>query len=110
MTGLLAHAIGGVRDLPIALWLFYYGAAIVLVLSFMALGVLWRRARLEGVEGRGLVLAGGRMELVLGRRLPSVSAGGWRPSSSLPSRRSSWRTSSRRIRGPLPSRSSSAAG
>jgi hypothetical protein len=54
MTGLLAHAIGGVRDLPIPLWLFYYGAAIVLVLSFVALGVLWRRARLEGVEGRPL--------------------------------------------------------
>jgi hypothetical protein len=55
VTGLLAHAIGGVRDLPIPLWLFYYGGAIVLVLSFVALGVLWRRPRLEGAdEGRPL--------------------------------------------------------
>jgi hypothetical protein len=55
LTGLLAHAIGGVRDLPIPLWLFYYGGAVVLVLSFVALGVLWRRPRLEGAhEGRPL--------------------------------------------------------
>ena len=55
MTGLLLHAIGGVRDLPIPLWLFYYGGAVVLVLSFVALGVLWRRPRLEGAdEGRPL--------------------------------------------------------
>jgi hypothetical protein len=53
--GLLLHAIGGVRDLPIPLWLFYYGGAVVLVLSFVALGVLWRRPRLEGSdEGRPL--------------------------------------------------------
>jgi hypothetical protein len=55
VTGLLLHAIGGVRDLPIPLWLFYYGGAVVLVLSFVALGVLWRRPRLEGSEeGRPL--------------------------------------------------------
>jgi hypothetical protein len=55
LTGFLAHAIGGVRDLPIPLWLFYYGGAVVLVLSFVALGVLWRRPRLEGAdEGRPL--------------------------------------------------------
>jgi hypothetical protein len=48
-----AHGIGGVRDLPVPLWLFYYGAAIVLVVSFVALGVLWRRAWLESrAEGR----------------------------------------------------------
>jgi hypothetical protein len=55
VTGVLAHAIGGVRDLPIPLWLFYYGGAVVLVLSFVALGVLWRRPRLEGRdEGKPL--------------------------------------------------------
>jgi hypothetical protein len=55
LTRLLLHAIGGVRDLPIPLWLFYYGGAVVLVLSFVALGVLWRRARLEGAdEGKPL--------------------------------------------------------
>ena len=58
MSGLLGHAIGGVRDLPIPLWLFYYGGAVVLVLSFVALGVLWRRPRLEGAdEGRPLPVA-----------------------------------------------------
>jgi hypothetical protein len=54
LTGLLAHAIGGVRDLPIPLWLFYYGGAIVLVLSFVALGVLWKQPRLEGAQGKPL--------------------------------------------------------
>jgi hypothetical protein len=54
LTGVLAHAIGGVRDLPIPLWLFYYGGAIVLVLSFVALGVLWRRPLLESAGSRSL--------------------------------------------------------
>ena len=39
----LAHGIGGVGDLPVPLWLFYYGAALVLVLSFVALWALWKR-------------------------------------------------------------------
>jgi hypothetical protein len=43
----LAHGIGGVRDLPLPLWLFYYGAAVVLVVSFALLGALWRTPRLE---------------------------------------------------------------
>jgi hypothetical protein len=42
-----AHGLGGVRDLPIPQWLFFYGGALVLVLSFAALGVLWRRPRLD---------------------------------------------------------------
>ena len=46
MTPLLAHAFGGVKDLPVPLWLFYYAGAAVLVFSFVALGVLWRRPRL----------------------------------------------------------------
>jgi hypothetical protein len=52
---ILAHGIGGVRDLPVPLWLFYYGGAIVLVASFVALGVLWRRPVLErAADGRPL--------------------------------------------------------
>ena len=43
----LAHGIGGVRDPVIPLWLFYYGAALVLIVSFAALGALWRRPLLE---------------------------------------------------------------
>jgi hypothetical protein len=46
-----AHGIGGVRDLPVPLWLFYYGGAIVLIVSFIALGILWRRPLLEAHAG-----------------------------------------------------------
>lgn len=44
---LLAHGIGGVTDLPVPEWLFFWGGAVVLVLSFLALGVLWKRPQLE---------------------------------------------------------------
>lgn len=44
---ILAHGIGGVKDLPIPGWMFLWGAAVVLVLSFLAFGVLWRKAILE---------------------------------------------------------------
>jgi hypothetical protein len=55
LTGVLAHGIGGVRDLPVPDWLFLYGAAIVLIVSFVALGTLWRRPLLEAhAEGRPL--------------------------------------------------------
>ena len=51
-----AHGIGaGVKDLPVPLWLFYYGAAIVLVVSFVALGALWSRPVLDRAAlGRAL--------------------------------------------------------
>ena len=45
-----AHGIGGVKDLPVPLWLFYYGGALVLLVSFVALAVLWRRPLLERAE------------------------------------------------------------
>ncbi|MFN8224709.1 MAG: hypothetical protein U0R50_15855 [Gaiellales bacterium] len=38
----VAHGIGGVQDLPVPRWLFYWGAAIALVVSFLLLGALWR--------------------------------------------------------------------
>lgn len=44
---ILAHGIGGVRDLPVPEWLFFWGAAIVLVVSFVALGALWKRPLLS---------------------------------------------------------------
>jgi hypothetical protein len=50
----LAHGIGKVKDLPVPGWLFYYGAALVLVLSFVALGVLWTKPKLENAGERGL--------------------------------------------------------
>jgi len=51
----LAHGIGGVRDLPVPESFFFTTAAIVLVVSFVALGALWRRPLLDRhVEGRRL--------------------------------------------------------
>jgi len=44
----LAHGLGGGRaDLPISKTLFIYGAALVLILSFVALAVLWPEPKLE---------------------------------------------------------------
>jgi hypothetical protein len=51
----LAHGIGGVTDPPIPMWLAYYSAAAVLVLSFAALGALWKRPLLED-EARRMLL------------------------------------------------------
>jgi hypothetical protein len=51
----LAHGIGGVRDLPVPESFFFSGAAIVLVVSFVALGALWRQPLLEAhANGRPL--------------------------------------------------------
>lgn len=51
-----AHGIVGKADLPIPVWLFSWAAAIVLVVSFVALSTLWRTPRLQH-EHRRLVLA-----------------------------------------------------
>lgn len=49
----LAHGIGGVRDLPVPETFFFTTAAVVLVVSFLLLGVLWKRPLLErAAEGR----------------------------------------------------------
>ena len=53
-AGPLAHGIGAIQDLPVPAWLFYYGAALVLVASFVALGVLWKEPRLERARERPL--------------------------------------------------------
>jgi hypothetical protein len=50
----LAHGIGGVKDLPVPGWLFLFGGFVVLVVSFAALGILWTRPRLEDEDGRVL--------------------------------------------------------
>jgi hypothetical protein len=42
-----AHGIAGSADLPIPEWMFAWAAAIVLIASFFALGVLWPRPRLQ---------------------------------------------------------------
>jgi hypothetical protein len=47
---LLAHGIGGRTDLPLSVWMFGYGAAAALVVSFAALAIFWPEARLEPVR------------------------------------------------------------
>lgn len=42
-----AHGLVGRTDLPIPTWLFGWAAAVVLIVSFVALGSLWRSPRLE---------------------------------------------------------------
>ncbi|HTR89515.1 MAG TPA: fenitrothion hydrolase [Solirubrobacteraceae bacterium] len=51
----LAHGIVGRADLPIPVWLFSWSAAIVLVVSFVALSTLWRTPRLQSQHRRRLV-------------------------------------------------------
>jgi len=54
-VSLLAHGIGGVRDLPVPPSFFFVTAAVVLVVSFLLLGVLWKRPLLERHQaGRAL--------------------------------------------------------
>jgi hypothetical protein len=51
-----AHGLVGKQDLPIPRVLFAWAAAIVLVVSFVALGALWKRSRWEsGVRERELL-------------------------------------------------------
>lgn len=50
-----AHGIAGSADLPIPEWLFAWAAAIVLIASFVALGVLWPRPRLQQPRLRRVV-------------------------------------------------------
>ena len=68
----LAHGIGGVRDLPVPGWLFYWGAAIVLAISFVALWALWQRPLLaEASRGRPVP----RLEAVVWSRALRVLLG-----------------------------------
>ncbi|MFO7573516.1 MAG: hypothetical protein R6W48_13085 [Gaiellaceae bacterium] len=46
-----AHGLGGIRDLPVPGWLFLVGGGTVLVVSFLALGLLWREPRLDASGG-----------------------------------------------------------
>jgi hypothetical protein len=69
---LFAHAGGliGRSDLPIPEWLFGWAAAMVLVISFVALAILWPEPRLEGDRWRPL--PGGR---ALGSRVVEIVCG-----------------------------------
>src|SRR5579863_7653752 len=50
-----AHGIVGRADLPIPVWLFSWAAAIVLIVSFVALSALWTRPQLQREHRRRLV-------------------------------------------------------
>lgn len=74
---ILAHGVGSRADLPLPVWLFAYSAAFALLISFVALRILWPRPRLaaagegSGVPGwidhadRSLVVVGQALTLVL---------------------------------------------
>jgi len=63
---LLAHGIVGRQDLPIPRWLFAWAAAAVLVVSFVALAVLWTRPRLEDARERRLLRVPAALEVLAG--------------------------------------------
>jgi hypothetical protein len=46
----LAHGVGGRTDLPVPVWLFAYGAAFALLISFVALRILWPHPRLSAAS------------------------------------------------------------
>jgi hypothetical protein len=51
-----AHGLGGRSDLPLPVWMFAYGAAGAIIVSFAALAAFWPVARLQGgVAGAVLV-------------------------------------------------------
>jgi len=61
-----AHGIGGRGDLPVPVHFFVAGATVVLVLSFLALGALWRQPRLQsGPDYRPTRLGGRWLDITL---------------------------------------------
>ena len=72
MSPLLAHALQERTDLPLPDWLFLWGSAVILIVSFVALAVLWPRPKLEDEGWRplpwgvGRVLAGAPVQILCG--------------------------------------------
>ena len=69
---LLAHGLVARSDLPIPEWLFGWAAAMVLVVSFVALAVLWPEPRLERERWRPLP---GGLGPLLGSRPVEIACG-----------------------------------
>ncbi len=68
----LAHGIVGRADLPIPVWLFSWTAAIVLVVSFVALSTMWRSPQLQSEYRKRLFkmpAAGARLASLFGMGL-----------------------------------------
>lgn len=61
-----AHGIVGKADLPIPVWLFSWTAAIVLVVSFVALSTLWRTPQLQVERRRRLFRSPKALEALAG--------------------------------------------
>ena len=61
-----AHGIVGKADLPIPVWLFSWTAAIVLVVSFVALSTMWTRPQLQDPRLRRLFMLPKPVEWVAG--------------------------------------------
>jgi hypothetical protein len=72
VTSLLAHGLGAVRDLPVPIWLFYYGAGAALIVSFVALGALWKQPLL-GRHQEGRPLPAGAQRVLLSTALRVVA-------------------------------------
>jgi hypothetical protein len=68
----LAHGLVARSDLPIPEWLFAWAAAMVLVVSFVALAILWPEPRLERERWRPLP---GEIGRLLGSRVIEVLCG-----------------------------------
>jgi len=60
----VAHALVARKDLPIPVWLFAWGASLVLIVSFFALSAGWRKPRFESDRWRAL--GGGFSRALLG--------------------------------------------
>ncbi len=61
-----AHGIAQRADLPIPEWLFAWGAALALLISFAALALLWPSPRLEGARERVLLRVPRGLEVLAG--------------------------------------------
>ena len=72
MTGLLAHGLVQRANLPIPEWLFFWAGAVVLVVSFVALALMWSEPALEDDRWRPLPAGIGR---ALGSKLLEVVLG-----------------------------------
>jgi len=68
----VAHALVARKDLPIPVWLFAWGASLVLIVSFFALSAGWRKPRFEDDRWRSL---GDRFSRVLLGLLAQVLCG-----------------------------------
>ncbi len=61
-----AHGLVGRADIPVPVWLFAWAAAMVLVLSFAALALLWPKPRLQRTVARRVLPLPPAVDVVLG--------------------------------------------